>query len=72
MNFAIVEVDEDTWELAAEIWGALARMGKTRRMDSDILIAASALRGDYEVATRNEKDFRRIADVRPKLSVRVW
>jgi predicted nucleic acid-binding protein len=54
------------------IWGALARTGKTRRMDADILIAASALRGGYEVATRNAKDFLRIVDVRPKLVVRIW
>lgn len=72
VNFAMIEVDEDTWDLAAEIWGALARTGKTRRMDADILIAATALRGGYEVATRNEKDFRRIAEVRPKLGVYAW
>lgn len=72
LNFAVIEVDEDTWNLAAEIWGALARIGKTRRMDADILIAATALRGGYEVATRNAKDFHRIADVRRKLVVHVW
>jgi predicted nucleic acid-binding protein len=72
VNFAVIEIDEATWDLAAEIWGALARTGKTRRMDADILIAASALRGGYEVATRNAKDFLRIVDVRPKLVVRIW
>lgn len=72
VNFAVIEVDEDTWDLAAAIWGALARTGKTRRMDADILIAAAALRGGYEVATRNEKDFRRIAEVRPKLAIHAW
>jgi predicted nucleic acid-binding protein len=72
VNFAVIEVDEGTWDIAAEIWGALARTGKTRRMDADILIAASALRGGYEIATRNEKDFRRIAEVRPKLVVHAW
>lgn len=71
-HFSIVEVDVDTWDLAAEIWGALARTGKTRRMDADILIAASALRGGSEVATRNLKDFDRIVAVRPKLVVRAW
>ena len=72
VNFAVIEVDEDTWDLAAEIWGALARTGKTRRMDADILIAATTLRGGYEVTTRNEKDFRRIAEVQPELVVRTW
>jgi predicted nucleic acid-binding protein len=41
-------------------------------MDADILIAATVLRGGYEVATRNRKDFHRIADLRPKLVVHVW
>jgi predicted nucleic acid-binding protein len=72
VNFAIVEVDASTWDLAAEIWGTLARTGKTRRMDADILIAATALRGGYEVATRNRKDFDRIADVCPELVVHIW
>lgn len=71
-SFAVIEVDEDTWDLAAEIWGALARTGKTRRMDADILIAAAALRGGYEIATRNHRDFQRIADLRPKLVVHAW
>ena len=73
VNFAVIEVDEHTWDLAAEIWGAMSRSGnKTRRMDSDILIAATALRGGYEIATRNVKDFQRIVEVRPKLVVHVW
>jgi predicted nucleic acid-binding protein len=72
VNFAIVEVDASTWDLAAEIWGALARTGKTRRMDADILIAATALRGEHEVATRNRKDFDRIVNVRPELVVHTW
>lgn len=71
-HFAIIEVDASTWDIAARIWGALARTGKTRRMDADILIAASALRGGYEVATRNRNDFDRIAGVRPELVVRTW
>lgn len=72
VNFAIIEVDASTWDLAAQIWGALARTGKTRRMDADILIAATALRGGYEVATRNRKDFERIVSVHPELVVHVW
>jgi predicted nucleic acid-binding protein len=72
VNFAIIEVDANTWDTAAEIWGALARTGKTRRMDADILIAATALRGGYEVATRNRKDFDRIVTVRPRLVVHIW
>jgi predicted nucleic acid-binding protein len=72
VNFAIIEVDASTWDTAAQIWGALARTGKTRRMDADILIGATALRGGYEVATRNRKDFERIAGVRPQLVVHAW
>lgn len=72
VNFAIIEVDASAWNTAAEIWGALARAGKTRRMDADILIAATALRGKYEVATRNRRDFQRIVDVRPELVVHIW
>ena len=73
VNFAVIEVDEHTWDLAAEIWGAMSRTGnKTRRMDSDILIAVTALRGGYEIATRNVKDFQRIVDVRPRLVVHAW
>lgn len=71
-HFAIVEVDAAAWDLAAAIWGALARSGKTRRMDADILIAATALRGGYEVATRNRRDFDRIAGVQPQLVVQAW
>jgi predicted nucleic acid-binding protein len=71
-HFAIIEVDADTWDLAAEIWGALARTGKTRRMDADILIAVTALRGGYEVATCNRKDFDRITGARPDLVVHGW
>jgi predicted nucleic acid-binding protein len=59
-------------DLAAEIWAALARTGKTRRMDADILIAATALRSGYEIATRNKKDFDRLASVRPGLVVHEW
>jgi predicted nucleic acid-binding protein len=73
VNFAVIEVDEHAWDLAAEIWGAMSRAGtKTRRMDSDILIAATALRGGYEIATRNVKDFQRIVDVRSDLVVHAW
>jgi len=72
VNFAIIEVDVDTWDSAAEIWGTLARTGKTRRMDADILIAASALRGGYEIATRNRRDFERIVNLRPQLVLHSW
>lgn len=72
VNFAVIEVDEHAWDIAAEIWAALARTGKTRRMDADILIAATALRGGYAIATRNQKDFDRIVSVRPKLVVHQW
>jgi predicted nucleic acid-binding protein len=41
-------------------------------MDADILIAATALRGKYEVATRNRRDFERIVTVRPELVVHIW
>jgi predicted nucleic acid-binding protein len=72
VNFAIIEVDASTWDTAAQIWGELARTGKTRRMDADILIAATALRGGYDVVTRNRRDFERIAGVRPRLVVHAW
>jgi predicted nucleic acid-binding protein len=70
--FSVIDPDEDTWNLAAEIWGALARVGKTRRLDADILIAATALRGEYEVVTRNRDDFERIRNVRPSLVCHYW
>jgi predicted nucleic acid-binding protein len=45
---------------------------ESRRMDADILIAASALPGGYELATRNQAHFNRIASVRPALVVHMW
>lgn len=47
-------------------------MGATVVLDTNILIAATALRGGYEIATRNVKDFQRIVDVRPLLVVHAW
>ena len=52
----LLEIDEET----AEIWGriaAIAQMGGRALSADDGLIAATALRRQLELVTRNERDF---------------
>ncbi len=72
-QFLLVELDPHTWEIAAEIWAAMYRANLSpRRRDGDILVAAAALRGGYEVATHNTSDFDTIRKVRPSLTLAAW
>ena len=72
-HFLVVELDPATWEIAADIWAALylARLSPKRR-DSDILIAATVIRGGYELATTNKADFETIRRLRPSLTLAAW
>jgi predicted nucleic acid-binding protein len=72
-HFLVVELDPETWEIAADIWAALylAKLSPKRR-DSDILIAATVLRGGFELATNNKPDFETIRRLRPSLTLAAW
>lgn len=72
-QFVLVEIDDATWETAADIWAAMYKAGaKSRRRDHDILIAATAITGGFEVATHNKSDFEAIRRVRPGLTLAAW
>jgi predicted nucleic acid-binding protein len=72
-SFVLVELSAQAWDLAAQIWGELYRSGNSpRRRDGDILIAATALVANYELVTRNERDFHAIKNLRPGLKLTPW
>jgi predicted nucleic acid-binding protein len=57
----VLPLDDRAAERAARIWGALDRKG--RRALGDILIAAVASVHGLPLATRNRRDFRRMAEL---------
>jgi len=64
LHFEIFSIDYIIAKLAAEIDAELMKKGKQVDM-ADILIAATAIRYNLTLVTRNIKDFEKIASIKP-------
>jgi predicted nucleic acid-binding protein len=66
-RFPIVEFGLEAARVHARLWAELASGGHSVGAH-DLLIAATAISIDYQVATTNARDFQRV----PGLQVQIW
>ncbi len=66
-RFPVVEVDLEAARVHARLWAELASRGE-RVNAHDLLIAATAITLNFQVATVDARDFPRI----PGLRVQIW
>lgn len=66
-RFPVVEFGIDTARVHARLWAELAARGEPVGAH-DLIIAATAISLDFQVATANARDYQRI----PGLRVQVW
>ena len=57
------EMEADVWDIAVQLYVDLKQKGQLIG-DADILIAAYCLSKNYTLVTRNERDFKRIANLK--------
>jgi tRNA(fMet)-specific endonuclease VapC len=65
----VLEFGSEEARVHAQIWAALEKIGQSIGLH-DLIIGATALARDCSLATLNEKEFKRIPDLRMSSSVR--